>query len=119
MMTRKVLLTMVMAVNLATAQWKTEGVAVMDSSIWYGSWFFPKMVTDGRGGCYIVWNDYRNGTDDNIFIQRLDSSGREIFPHNGIPVELAPTYQQTNLCVADGKGGLFVTWSDDRNVTDT
>lgn len=119
MMTRKVVLTLVMAVNLATAQWNTEGVAVMDSSISYGDYFFPKMITDGRGGCYIIWNDYRNGTDYNIFVQRLDSSGREFFPHNGVPVELAPSYQQTNLCVEDGKGGLFITWADDRAVTDT
>jgi hypothetical protein len=60
MVIRNVLLTRVVAANLATAQWNTEGVAVMESSISYGDCFFRKMITDGRGGCYIIWNDYQS-----------------------------------------------------------
>ncbi|MDP1677660.1 MAG: T9SS type A sorting domain-containing protein [Bacteroidota bacterium] len=113
-MTTKLLLVFIIATNITTAQWKTEGIAVADSNAKVNGNYYPKVVTDGRGGCYISWMDFRNGTDINIYVQRLDSTGREVFQHNGIPVVTAPNFQIINLCMTDGKGGIFFTWTDER-----
>ena len=33
----------------------------------------PKIISDGRGGAIIVWEDLRNGIDDDIYAQRINS----------------------------------------------
>lgn len=114
-MKKLILLFALALANTIIAQWKPEGLVVADSSVSVGD-FYPYTITDSRGGSYIVWQDFRNHTDLNIYVQRLDSSGREIFEHNGIPVTEAPNHQQLNLCTADGKGGIFFTWADSRDI---
>ncbi len=99
------------------SQWKPEGIPVMDTSTSSG-YLYPEIVTDNKGGCYVIWGDPRNQTDINIFVQHLDHTGKELFPHNGIPVETAPYFQQLNHCLSDGKGGIFFTWSDARDQID-
>ena len=117
-MKNKILLLIMLSISITSAQWKPEGLVVADSSVSVDD-FYPYTITDGRGGSYIVWQDFRNHTDINIYVQRLDSTGREIFKHNGVPVTEAPNYQQLNLCASDGKGGLFFTWADSRDIIHT
>ncbi|HSR18059.1 MAG TPA: hypothetical protein VLM39_08195, partial [Ignavibacteriaceae bacterium] len=114
----KIIFLFVIIIIKINAQWKPEGLVVADSTVSVNG-FYPYTITDGRGGSYIVWQDFRNGTDLNIYVQRLDSSGIEIYPHNGIPVCSAPNQQEMDLCTADGKGGIFFTWSDSRDIVHT
>jgi hypothetical protein len=44
----------------------------------------PKNISDGKGGCIYVWEDFRNGVDDDIYIQHLSSTGYEAIPENSI-----------------------------------
>jgi hypothetical protein len=111
---KKALLLLLVICCTANSQWNAEGIPVMDTST-SQNYLYPEIVTDGKGGCYVIWNDFRNGTDHNVYVQRLDKSGKEIYPHNGIAVETAPGFQQTNLCLGDGNGGIFATWSDSRD----
>ena len=115
-MIKKTFVLVILSLSITTAQWKAEGIAVADSDDNVNRNYFPGVVTDGRGGCYISWMDFRNRTDLNIFTQRLDSNGREVFPHNGIAVVTASGTQVLNLCTADGRGGIFFTWVDERDA---
>ncbi len=117
-MKRIILLFALVLTNTIIPQWKPEGLAVADSTVLVDD-FYPYTITDGRGGSYIVWQDFRNHTDINIYVQGVDSNGREMFKHNGIPVTEAPNFQQLNLCTADGKGGIFFTWADSRDIVHT
>ncbi|MGB2868894.1 MAG: T9SS type A sorting domain-containing protein [Bacteroidota bacterium] len=112
-MTQKLILLVLLNASISLSQWNSAGVAVVDTT---GGFGYPKMVADGRGGGYIIWMDARNGTNYGVFVQRLDSSGKEVFPHNGVPVVEAQNYPQLNLCASDGKGGIFFTWFDQRDT---
>jgi predicted lipoprotein with Yx(FWY)xxD motif len=72
------------------------------------------MAGDGDGGAIIAWTDGRAG-DDDIFAQRLDAKGRELWSANGIPVCTARKDQTAPSIVADGSGGAVIVWIDDRN----
>ncbi|HEX5123704.1 MAG TPA: hypothetical protein VFV97_10705 [Rhodanobacteraceae bacterium] len=45
----------------------------------------PKMVPTGDGGFYISWFDNATGGYD-VYLQRIDAGGNELWPHNGILV---------------------------------
>ncbi|MGD8451690.1 MAG: hypothetical protein PVJ57_07710 [Phycisphaerae bacterium] len=60
------------AVNLAVADRTSEQVV-------------PKVAGTADGGCYIAWHDHASGNYD-IYLQRLDREGHEVWGHNGIAI---------------------------------
>jgi len=72
----------------------------------------PRIVSDNAGGALIAWSDYRNGMDQSVYAQRLDSLGRRLWISDGITVA-AGIYNQTALeLVPDHSGGAFVIWEE-------
>jgi hypothetical protein len=45
----------------------------------------PKIVARADGGCYVAWFDNANGGYD-VYLQRLDAEGVEMWAHNGVLV---------------------------------
>ena len=75
----------------------------------------PKIVSDGAGGAIIVWQDYRNGTNYDIYAQRVNGSGVVQWLANGITM-CASSYDQYDPQIAsDGSGGAIIAWSDYRS----
>ena len=97
--------------------WEDAGVAVCAAP---GNQGGPFVVADGSGGAFIVWSDYRN--DPNIFssadlyAQRIDANGEALWEKDGINFCNDPSNQQQAKGISDGKGGLIVTWWDDRDI---
>ena len=54
--------------------WGDNGVVVVNAE---GRQEDPQLVTDGEGGAYIIWMDYRDETDEagDIYAQHIDSNG--------------------------------------------
>ncbi|MBN2058168.1 MAG: hypothetical protein JW782_05185 [Candidatus Saganbacteria bacterium] len=77
--------------------------------------FAPQAAADGSGGVIIVWHDYRSGTGEDIYAQRLDNNGEAVWANDGAPVSLAKGTQWYPKLVSDGSGGALITWSDGRN----
>ncbi|MGA9408467.1 MAG: hypothetical protein WBW71_15130, partial [Bacteroidota bacterium] len=71
LITKKVFFLLIVFCSVANSQWKPEGIPVMDTSTSSG-YLYPEIVTDDKGGCYVIWGDPRNQTDINIFVQHLD-----------------------------------------------
>lgn len=74
---------------------------------------------DGTGGSYVCWSDQSNGQDADVFVARLDPVG---MPRTGWPVDVTPKPgiagdQKEARIVGDGTGGVFVSWTDERNGT--
>ena len=44
----------------------------------------PVSITDGNGGVYIAWVDYRFDEEGDIFLQHLDTYGNRMLDDNGI-----------------------------------
>lgn len=98
----------------AAADWPEGGVPVCVEA---GNQYSPKAISDGQGGCYVVWNDYRAGYYE-VYLQRLDAGGSELWAPGGIIVSGAGADQYGPAVVSDGEGGVIVAWADYRNTLD-
>ena len=75
----------------------------------------PQIVTDGEGGAIITWQDLRNGSDSDIYAQRIDYTGAVKWTTNGVAICTAENNQSNPQIVTDGQGGAIITWIDYRN----
>ncbi len=108
----------VQRVNAAgVTQWgdPTLGVAVTQAS---GDQRGPQIASDGAGGVIVVWQDLGNGTDSDIYAQRVSATGVPQWTADGVPVAQTPGGQFSPQISADGVGGAIVAWSDLRNGVD-
>ncbi|HTO90164.1 MAG TPA: T9SS type A sorting domain-containing protein [Candidatus Sulfotelmatobacter sp.] len=73
------------------------------------------LALDGAGGVIVVWSDLRNGTDLDIYAQRLSSFGVADWPADGLAISTALNDQRNPTMVSDGYGGALIAWEDERN----
>lgn len=106
------------------AQWTTHGVPIctapgdqgpLPAESW-GTKIYGNIVPDGSGGAVIPWHDLR-GSDRDIYVQRVDSSGNTQWTADGVAVCTAAGDQECPTIVADNAGGWIVAWSDQRSGT--
>jgi hypothetical protein len=99
--------------SAGVAQWTVNGVAVASAG---SGQTFPQIVSDSSGGAIIAWEDYRNGADQDIYAQRLNSAGAVQWTTAGVAVvALVGSYQNNPHLIADGNGGAIVAWEDNRS----
>jgi hypothetical protein len=81
------------------------------------------VIPDGEGGTFVAWTESRDYplTDDDAYLQRITASGEVApgWPQGGVPLCRLPRTQHTSAISADGEGGVFVAWYDDRSVGPT
>ena len=97
-----------------TAQWTVNGVAICTAT---GEQVSPMLISDGSGGAIIAWRDARSGTND-IYAQRVNSSGTAQWTVNGVVICSATSEQYDSRMSSDNAGGAIVTWYDYRNLAD-
>ena len=91
-------------------KWLNSGIPVCDNA---GDQFNYDMVEDGEGGVIFVWQDNRDTTNQ-IYIQRIDSSGNKKWTENGIHLCFTNYEQTFPKIVYDAQGRFIVTWFDKR-----
>ncbi len=77
----------------------------------------PKIDPDSIGsGVYIGWTDDRNGNDNDIYCQLIDSAGTTLWPQDGIAVCTSVAGNQSALdMISNTKiNGVIVAWKDSR-----
>lgn len=81
-----------------------------------GRQFQVRAASDGIGGAWLVWSDGRGGESD-IYYTHLNAVGAPVsgFPVGGKPLCDAPGGQIEPVVSADGGGGIFVAWADERD----
>lgn len=72
------------------------------------------VIPDGSGGVIVAWDDWRNASDDDIYVQRLNAYGDALWPDGGVALCTATNDQWYPKLVSDGAGGAIVTWVDKR-----
>jgi hypothetical protein len=93
-------------------QWTADGVAIATAT---GAQYGGQLVSDSSGGAILTWQDYRNGTNYDIYAQRMNSAGTVQWTANGVAIASAASNQQAPQLVSDGSGGAIITWEDYRS----
>lgn len=71
------------------------------------------LTSDGADGIFVVWTDDRAWTHTDIYAQHYSGTA-ESWTQNGVLVCGASGSQSGPEAVADGAGGVFITWTDNR-----
>ncbi|MFZ1729400.1 MAG: choice-of-anchor D domain-containing protein [Bacteroidota bacterium] len=87
-------------------RWTVNGNVVSNA---YNSQSQPDIVSDDAGGAIIVWTDTRNG-DNDIYIQRIDSTGKVLWGVDGVALTADTSNQADPKLTTDGQHGAIVTW---------
>ena len=77
-----------------------------------------RICSDGHGGAYITWQDYRNGNAD-IYAQLINFLGQAQYKANGIAMCNASNSQGYSPIINDGTDGAIITWDDYRTGTES
>ena len=90
--------------------WGSEGSPVV---LGPGRQEDPILITDGNGGAYIIWVDYRDEPDyGDIYAQHIQSDGSISWDASGIALTNVLGKQVSPNAASDGIGGVFVIWND-------
>jgi hypothetical protein len=109
-----VLLCLVLCAVTAQAQWVTNGVLLCNADYQqYGQ----RIVQDGPDGAIAVWTDYRNGSDSDIYANRIGTDGTIWGGLGGVPVCTATGNQNDPMVIANGADGTIFIWLDSRDGT--
>jgi len=73
------------------------------------------MIPDGAGGGIFVWQDFRSGTNYNVYAQRVNGTGSPQWIADGVEVCTASQDQLAPTIVSDGGTGAIITWFDLRS----
>jgi hypothetical protein len=92
-------------------QWTVDGVALCTAA---NNQLSSAIVSDGAGGAIVTWYDLRNGTNYDIYAQRVTTAGVPQWTVDGVAVCTAANNQLYPTIVSDGAGGAIVTWQDTR-----
>lgn len=98
--------------NFGTVIWATNGVVICNAINTQNN---PRIEPDGANGALIAWVDKRNGTDNNIYAQHINSLGVIQWAANGTVVCTATNNQSALDIKYIGSSGLVLTWKDDRS----
>lgn len=98
--------------NSGTVLWTANGVVVCNSVNTQNN---PRIEPDGSNGALIAWVDKRNALDNDIYAQRINSSGVVQWTANGVAVCSATNNQSALDIKYIGSAGLILSWKDDRS----
>jgi hypothetical protein len=99
-----------------TRMWGAGGVALCGV---LANRLNPKVQADGAGGAFVVWQDFRNGIDYDIYGQRLDANGNLKWGSTakllggGFEAQIDPKIDPDKSVK-----GFYVSWIDKRNSKD-
>lgn len=75
----------------------------------------PRICGTSDGGAVVTWEDGRYDYNfKDIFAQKLDSSGNQLWDTEGLPVVVQPNDQLNPRLESDGSGGSWLVWDDGR-----
>ncbi len=97
--------------HMGNAMWDVDGIPVVIAD---NSRADPRAVSDGTGGAFIVWSDFRSGLDDDIYVQHLDHDGNRLMGSFGFVVCAAVSNQMKACIASDNLGGCYIAWEDNR-----
>jgi hypothetical protein len=74
--------------------------------------FAPQVIGWKDGSVIVVWEDYRNGKDYGIYMQRLSVDCQTAWEDNGIKVQTQDGARKPKLLAVPADNSLYVFWED-------
>lgn len=75
------------------------------------------IASDTKGGAFIIWADKRNNLQRaDIFAQRINSLGFNLWAVDGIGVCVTSADKANPTTTEDGNGGVIIAWDDSINA---
>ncbi len=72
----------------------------------------PVMVSDGQGGAFLAWIDYRDDEYGDVYAQHIDSEGNLSWEPSGVPLAVNSGSQQSANMARGATGVAYVIWDD-------
>lgn len=100
-------------------RWPENGLAVCTAPEVQVLHFTEAVKSDGTGGVFLVWEDYRNNLPGlrhgDVYVQRLTSAGEIAagWPVDGLAATSAPGFETRPSVASDGSGGAFLVYESD------
>ncbi len=98
--------------NVGDVRWDTDGILISGG---IGDQIQPKIVKDQNYGAYILWADFRNGTDYNLYLQKISYGGVLQYTEGGKSICTESGNQENAQIAEDGTGGALMVWQDYRS----
>jgi hypothetical protein len=92
--------------SAGTPAWAANGIAIASGP---AKQFEVAACSDGAGGVIVSWSENRNGTDFDVYAQRVDGNGAFLWNAGGVQIHANAL---SSTVVADGSGGAFIMWAD-------
>lgn len=100
------------------AQWSNNPAANNAVSVAVENQQSPAILADGAGGAFIAWEDQRNGSNYDIYAQRLDANGQPMWTADGVVICSASGDQNYPRIISDDAGGAIIVWQDNYSGND-
>jgi hypothetical protein len=97
-------------------KWADNGTVICNDRL---RQVYPQICCDGAEGAIITWWDKRDGTDYDIYAQKINSAGDTQWADNGTVICNATLEQVYPQICCDGAGGAIITWRDNRSGTNS
>ncbi|MBU1636618.1 T9SS type A sorting domain-containing protein [bacterium] len=94
-----------------TAQWAADGIIVNSTINLQDK---PRLSVDADDNVYIMWEDFRSGTNLDLYGQKLDANGNLLWSPFGEVISDEPGDQQDHQLLVDCCNGLYAAWTDER-----
>lgn len=72
----------------------------------------PVLVSDGAGGAFLAWIDYRDDEYGDVYAQHLDENGNLSWDPAGVALAVNAGSQQTANMARGAVGSAYVIWND-------
>jgi hypothetical protein len=98
--------------SLGNFHWAPGGLAVCTAA---NDQVSPRSAVDKDGNFLITWEDYRNGADRDLYVQKISPTGVLQFPVIGLPVSMETSDQYEARILAEHEDGFYMVWTDIRS----
>ncbi len=92
--------------------WTENGVLISGGS---GNQSGPRLISDGSGGAFVVWQGQGSDGYGDVYAQHINSSGSIQWGTDGVHVCDQLKDQRDIDLESDGSGGIIISWTDYRN----
>ena len=96
-------------ISTSETAWTANGAEI---SVMANSQEEVAICSDGAGGAIIAWQDFRSGSNYDIYAQKVRADGSVAWTTGGVAICTQSSVQLYPKICSDGAGGAIIAWLD-------